>query len=493
MPQRGDEAGLFGRHVRKCEKLVESMEHSFMEILWEHRKRYPLMEPQDYGKLIFQSVYGPEHMITDVQEVRAYMAEEFSHMAQDALPKVPEDIGNGLCRFPLCACPSAEAAELLADLFVLTAGQDDVIDGGKNHTGLIKRDAALRQGGVTDGGKKLTGLIKRDAALEQGSVSNAEKKSRLSEELQGKLEQVKTLGIPGMEAWVQQWKEKGYPAVHHSRAYREAYHPHYRLLRKEYAVYFPVLWEIYQLAMEGKRDIVKEHVVLSRKQEAVSGQEQEAASGRKQEAASGQEQEAASGRKQEAASGQEQGTASGQEQTEKRGSRHKGPVIVGMDGRCGSGKTSLAELIAGIFPCNVVHTDDFYLPMEEREENWTEIPGGNMDFARLHSEILIPARSGDEVLYRPYCCQEGAYGEALRLAPCPLLVVEGSYSHYPLLAEAYDLKVFLTCSQEVQKRRLQEREGSYFTMFEKRWIPMEENYFHHFDVEAGSDLVVRTG
>ena len=413
VPQRGDEAGLFGRHVRKCEKLVESMEHSFMEILWEHRKRYPLMEPQDYGKLIFQSVYGPEHMITDVQEVRAYMAEEFSHMAQDALPKVPEDIGNGLCRFPLCACPSAEAAELLADLFVLTAGQDDVIDGGKNHTGLIKRDAALRQGGVTDGGKKLTGLIKRDAALEQGSVSNAEKKSRLSEELQGKLEQVKTLGIPGMEAWVQQWKEKGYPAVHHSRAYREAYHPHYRLLRKE--------------------------------------------------------------------------------QTETRGSRHKGPVIVGMDGRCGSGKTSLAELIAGIFPCNVVHTDDFYLPMEEREENWTEIPGGNMDFARLHSEILIPARSGDEVLYRPYCCQEGAYGEALRLAPCPLLVVEGSYSHYSLLAEAYDLKVFLTCSQEVQKRRLQEREGSYFTMFEKRWIPMEENYFHHFDVEAGSDLVVRTG
>lgn len=449
------------------------MEHSFMEIVWEHRKRYPLMEPQDYGKLIFQSVYGPEHMITDVQEVRAYMAEEFSHMAQDALPKIPEDIGNGLCRFPLCACPSAEAAELLADLFVLTAGQD--------------------------------------------SESNAEKKSRLLDELQGKLEQVKTLGIPGMEAWVQQWKEKGYPAVHHSRAYREAYHPHYRLLRKEYAVYFPVLWEIYQLTMEGKGEIVKEHIVLRRKQEAASGQEQEAASGRKQEAASSQKQEAASAQGQEAASGQEQGTASGQEQgtassqkqeaacaqeqeaasgqeqTEKRGSRQKGPVIVGIDGRCGSGKTSFAKLIAEIFSCNVVHTDDFYLPMEERAENWTEIPGGNMDFDRLHSEILIPARWGDEVLYRPYCCQDGAYREALRLPTCPLLIVEGSYSHYPLLAEAYDLKVFLTCSQEVQKRRLQEREGSYFTMFEKRWIPMEENYFQHFEVEAGSDLVVRTG
>ncbi|MFQ8759475.1 MAG: hypothetical protein ACLSAF_08570 [Intestinimonas sp.] len=29
---------------------------------------------------------------------------------------------------------------------------------------------------------------------------------------------------------------------------------------------------------------------------------------------------------------------------------------------CGSGKTSLAALIAALFPCNVFHMDDFFLP-----------------------------------------------------------------------------------------------------------------------------------
>ena len=353
------------------------MEHSFVEILWEHRNRYPLMEPQDYGKLIFQSVFGPEHMVANRQMVWEYMVEEFSGMTQDALPQVSEDIGNGLCRFPLCACSSMEAAELLTDLFVLTA--------------------------------------------KEGGGTSEEEKDRLREELRDKLELVKALEIPGMEAWAQQWREKGYPAVHHSKAYNEAYHPHYRLLRKEYASYFPVLWEIYKLVMEDKK-----------------------------------------------------------------------PIIIGVDGRCGSGKTSLARLIARIFPCNVIHMDDFYLPMEERAEHWMEVPGGNMDFARLRSEILLPAQSGEVVFYRPYHCQEGAYGEALQLAPCQLIIVEGSYSHHPLLADAYHLKVFLTCSKEVQTKRLQEREGSYFNMFEKRWIPMEENYFQHFHVEAGSDLVVET-
>ncbi len=401
------------------------MESSFMEILREHRNRYPLMEPQDYGKLIFQSVFGPEHMVVNRQMVREYMAEEFSGMTENALSQVPEDIGNGLCRFPLCACPSMEAAELLTDLFVLTAKKD----GG----------------------------------------TGAEKKDRLLKEFKDKLEQVKVLRIPGMEAWLQQWKEKGYPAVHHSKAYNEAYHPHYRLLRKEYAIYFPVLWEIYKLTLEAKEDKVPE-------QREISGREQETISGCKRETVSGQEQEVVSGR----------------EQDGKRAKQYKNSVVIGIDGRCGSGKTSFAQMVAGIFTCNVIHMDDFYLPMGERAENWMEVPGGNMDFARLHSEILTPAQRGEEVFYRPYHCQEGVYGEASQLAQCQMLIVEGSYSHHPLLSDAYDLKVFLTCSKEVQTKRLQKREGSYFEMFEKRWIPMEENYFQYYDVEAGSDLVVET-
>lgn len=377
------------------------MERSFTKILREHMNTYPLMEPQDYGKLIFQSVFGPEHMVTDRQAVREYMREEFFGMTQEATPQVPEDIGNGLCRFPLGACPSMEAAELLTDLFILTAEERSTA--GKESRGIDEEGSPTR--------KEESGIKERQS---EG------KKYRLLEELREKLEQVEGLGIPGMEEWAQQWQEMGYPPVHHSKVYSEAYHPHYRLLQKEYAIYFPVLWKIYELIADKKT------------------------------------------------------------------------VIVGIDGRCGSGKTSFAQLIARIFSCNVIHTDDFYLPLGGRAEDWTEIPGGNMDFTRLRLEVLKPIQAEEVVYYRPYHCQEGVYGEALQLALSQLVIVEGSYSHHPLLAEAYDLKVFLTCSKDVQMKRLQAREGSYFDMFEKRWIPMEENYFQHFSVEENSDLVVET-
>ena len=47
-------------------------------------------------------------------------------------------------------------------------------------------------------------------------------------------------------------------------------------------------------------------------------------------------------------------------------------AVVAIDGRCGSGKTGLARLLESLFLCNVLHMDDFYLPLHLRPENWQE-------------------------------------------------------------------------------------------------------------------------
>ena len=73
-----------------------------------------------------------------------------------------------------------------------------------------------------------------------------------------------------------------------------------------------------------------------------------------------------------------------------------------------------------------------------------------------------------------------------------LTVVEGSYSRHPILAAEYDLTIFLTCSREEQRRRLQAREGDYFPVFETQWIPMEENYLSRYSIEVGSHIVMDT-
>lgn len=169
------------------------------------------------------------------------------------------------------------------------------------------------------------------------------------------------------------------------------------------------------------------------------------------------------------------------------------PVLVALDGRCGSGKTTLAAQLAERFPASVtLHTDDYYLPPERRVPGWERIPCANMDLERLRTEALVPLHEGYTGRSCAYCCGAGAYRAAGPLEPQPLVIVEGSYSCHPSLAELYDVRVFVTCAPEEQARRLAAREGSHFADFAARWIPLEEAYFAQFGIKAKADFVLDT-
>ena len=52
----------------------------------------------------------------------------------------------------------------------------------------------------------------------------------------------------------------------------------------------------------------------------------------------------------------------------------KDVVIVAIDGKCTSGKTTLAAKLAEIYDCNVFHMDDFFLRPEQRTpERFAEV------------------------------------------------------------------------------------------------------------------------
>lgn len=173
--------------------------------------------------------------------------------------------------------------------------------------------------------------------------------------------------------------------------------------------------------------------------------------------------------------------------------RRGGPAFAAIDGRCGSGKTRLAALLAERFGCRTVHMDDFYLPLDRRTPDWEKRPGGNMDFQRLEEEVLRPARAGTLRAYRPYDCRSGVLRPPVELPDSPLLVLEGSYSLHPGLDAPWGLKVFLTCSRKEQERRLRAREGDRFHAFVRRWMPMEERYYLRCALPGPDCLVIDTG
>ena len=64
------------------------------------------------------------------------------------------------------------------------------------------------------------------------------------------------------------------------------------------------------------------------------------------------------------------------------------PVVLTIDGRAASGKSSLALTLAKNYSGRVVHMDDYFLPQELRTAERLTEPGGNLHYERFVAEIL---------------------------------------------------------------------------------------------------------
>ena len=152
-------------------------------------------------------------------------------------------------------------------------------------------------------------------------------------------------------------------------------------------------------------------------------------------------------------------------------------VIVAIDGPCTSGKTTLASQLETLYDCNVFHMDDFFLRPEQRtQERFAEV-GGNVDYERFRSEVLVPVQLGKPFSYRPFLCGSQTLGEPIAVSPRNLTIVEGTYSLHPYFEDPYDLKILLTVTEETQRQRILNRPQFLHDRFFKEWIPMENRYF----------------
>lgn len=170
------------------------------------------------------------------------------------------------------------------------------------------------------------------------------------------------------------------------------------------------------------------------------------------------------------------------------------PFIIAIDGRCASGKTTLASRLEELMGWSVFHMDDFFLQADRRAKTWTDMAGGNMDYGRFLEEVLVPIKNGREYIsYRPFDCRSQSYREPIYVKTGDICLVEGSYSCHPQLWDYYNLRVFLTISPEEQKRRIIQREGTDAAhMFMEQWIPLEEKYFSVFGIDKRCDMCFGT-
>lgn len=166
------------------------------KLLIKHFQTYPELQIRDILKFLHQSSFGCEHLLTDRVAARNYIQRE-TEVCRPHVGKWTEPLDGAFCRVHLDWIKAGISAEALTNLFVCSA-----------------------------------------KPVENG-------KERLEEKLSILLEMVKRAELPfaleDTEKEITAWKEAGYPACHHSDRFREYYFPAYRVIKKKYARWLPIL------------------------------------------------------------------------------------------------------------------------------------------------------------------------------------------------------------------------------------------------------------
>ncbi len=165
-------------------------------------------------------------------------------------------------------------------------------------------------------------------------------------------------------------------------------------------------------------------------------------------------------------------------------------LIVAIDGNCGAGKTTLAMLLKQKFGAEIIAMDHFFLREHQRtNERLSEI-GGNIDYERFHSQVLLNLQK-QQFEYRPFNCKTFTLDSGIIIQNSNMRIIEGSYSLHPKFDGFYDVKIFLSLPLNEQIQRIRQRNGEEMLLtFEQKYIPMENAYFEKFNIKEKCDFLI---
>lgn len=344
------------------------------KIITDNYEQYPKLQVQDVFKMLYQNEFGCGHLVSDPKISLDRLESEWNTAESNEGVELFEYIGNGFSRLNVSA---AKAMDMPIELF---------------HK-----------------------LFLNSAELQTGTVEGFLKKAEIVKELcsSGEL----PFSIKEIDDFIAKWENEGHPLFSHSKPYKKAYNPAYRVVFSVYSKLMPLLIRINEMQNKG--------------------------------------------------------------------------AVIAIDGRCGSGKTTLSNMLSQLFDTTVIHMDDFFLPKELRTAERLNEPGGNIHYERFCDEVVDKIKHKDFLNYKIFDCSIMDYKDTVHAKRTPIMIIEGAYSIHPLFESVYDLKVFCDIDKDTQKDRIVNRNGTEgYINFRDRWIPMEEKYFSKLGIREKCDYIV---
>jgi hypothetical protein len=169
------------------------MPNTTRELLINHYNAYPKLEVADIFKFIFQSAFGCEHLVSSEERALNYIIAELERIRDESSEPRVDALDGDYSRVHLSCIRDTLSAETLAKYFCLSAKTEP--DGKAR---LLEKIAVARE------------------LVADGTIP---------------------LSLSEFDELHAVWEAAGYPAIHHSDSFREAYRPAYRVIANEYLKY----------------------------------------------------------------------------------------------------------------------------------------------------------------------------------------------------------------------------------------------------------------
>ena len=175
---------------------------NFTHYLTEQLHAHPSIQPRDIVKQCYQAAYGAEHLLSDPERARRYLAHELQSTVASAHIPLCERISDHVCRINLAAWKHRSLpVEWLFRMFAATINVS------------VTEDAA---------GMFLAYLEEADHWIRHSHEPF-------------------TFSVTDWDTFLAEYKKNGISAVHHSDTYREKEHPAYRIIRHDLTRLLPIL------------------------------------------------------------------------------------------------------------------------------------------------------------------------------------------------------------------------------------------------------------
>jgi hypothetical protein len=170
----------------------------FSRVVLQQLERYPHMQIQDLYKLAFQEALGNEHLMSDTSEARNYLLEELRSVPPDSAEVLLEEID-----------PEGSLVRVNLRPFKAAGFDPEVLV-----EAMFRTSATIKPSE-----KRLEANLR--------SIQDLVADGRIPFELRELL------------PYIEQQRVSGYPAVHHSAEYMQAYHPAYRVVLRAFLPFAP--------------------------------------------------------------------------------------------------------------------------------------------------------------------------------------------------------------------------------------------------------------